>query len=294
MQIHAHLLINTDSRRGRQALPAIKRALEEQNISLVKTHDLHRVSMRDCIHRITTAQPSLLLLAGGDGTVSGALGYLSGEQGIEIGIIPLGTTNNFARSLGIPLTVSDAISTIANTPAHPVDLGRVSNRTFANVTGIGLSAAIAAHVDDCHKKLLGRLAYGLSGLRQLITHRPFTVTISDPENKLVMSYETHQLIVANGRFHAGKQIAVDAEIDNRELVIFPLGGRSRLSLFWHTLDFYLGRRKKIVHSPYLTGKQVKVKMSRPQPLEIDGEPAKPQTEAEFLVVPNAVMVRYQS
>lgn len=288
----AHLLINTSSRRGRRALPIIKDALQEQDIQLAAIHDLRSTPMGDCMASISASKPRLLLLAGGDGTISSALGYLDGASSSEIGIIPLGTTNNFARSLGLPLDVAKAIVTIATAQARPVDLGRINNRTFANVTGIGLTAAIATNVNDSHKKFLGRLAYGLSGLRQLLTHRPFIVTVSDPENKLIMSYETHQLIIANGRFHAGKQIAEDAEIDNRELVIFPLGGGTRRSLFWHTLDFYLGRRKKIIHSPYLTGKHVVVKMSRPQRLEIDGEPAKAQAKIEFRVVPKAVRVRY--
>ncbi|HEY1064143.1 MAG TPA: diacylglycerol kinase family protein, partial [Candidatus Saccharimonadales bacterium] len=237
------------------------------------------------------SNPELAIIAGGDGTVSSVLGYLAGST-VTVGIIPLGTTNNFARSLNLPLSIPEAVQAILASQAHPVDLGLINKRPFANVVGIGLSAAIAAGITNRHKKLLGRLAYALTGAVQLFRHRPFVVTMSDPDGELKASYETHQVIIANGSYHAGRQIAQDAQVDNRELVLFPLGGPSRRSLILHTLDFYLGRRKKIVHSPYLTGKHITVTLSRAQPLEIDGEPHPASTTLRASVAPKIIKIRY--
>lgn len=110
------------------------------------------------------------------------------------------------------------------------------------------------------------------------------------DGELKLHFETHQVIIANGRFHAGREIAIGAELDSRELVIFKLGGRSRLSFLWHTIDYYWGRRRTIVHEAYLIARDVKITTSRPQPVELDGE-VKFTTPLSVKVRSNAVKVR---
>src|SRR5690606_1581152 len=129
-----------------------------------------------------------------------------------IGIVPLGTTNNFARSLDLPLTTHEAVAVIANSPARSVDLGRVEQQYFTNVVGIGLSALVARDVNNQHKQRFGRLAYAFVGLAHFIRHKPFFVTVTDKDNELELHFETHQVIVANGRYHAGREIAEEAGV----------------------------------------------------------------------------------
>ena len=105
----------------------------------------------------------------------------------------------------------------------------------------------------------------------MFTHQPFFVTITDKDAELQLHFETHQLIVANGKYHAGKEIAADASLQGNELVIFKLGGRSKLSFAWHMIDFYIGRRRSVYHSSYLIGKDVSISTSTPQSIELDGE-----------------------
>lgn len=104
-----------------------------------------------------------------------------------------------------------------------------------------------------------------------------------------LHFETHQLIVANGRFHAGKQIATGARLDSRELVIFKLGGPSRLSFLWHMFDYYFGPRRTVYHSSYLIAKAITINTSFPQPVELDGE-IRAKTPIAVTVHPRAVKV----
>lgn len=291
MATDVHLLYNSRSRRGKACLPDIVDELSRHQLKPAKIHDISQQSVQKIIKGLTSPGRTLVIVAGGDGTVSTLLGQLIHSQ-VEIGIIPLGTTNNFARSLGLPLTIPGAIQTLATASAQPVDLGEVNGEYFANVMGVGLSAQVAQKADGKHKKLLGRVAYAFTALSVLVKHRAFVVTVSDPDGKLVSSYETHQLIIANGRYHAGRQIAADAHVDSRELVIFPLGRRRWWSLLWHTLDFYVGRRQKIVHSPYLTAQEVVITTSRKQPFEIDGEARPAAKTFKVAVTPRAVQVRF--
>lgn len=285
------LLINTGSRTARRGAEVL-RALERSGFIVRKVHAVSRRSpLSKAVAAIKRRRPALLVVGGGDGTVSSVLNRLAGEP-IEIGIVPLGTTNNFARSLSLPLGVDDAVATIKTCKGHPVDLGVLNGMYFTNVASVGMSADIARQTTDAAKRQWGRFAYALTGLRSLWTHRPFTVTVEDERRNLTVTLETHQLIVANGRYHAGREIAQDAAIDNGQLLVFALGGTSKLSLIKHLLDFYFGSRRRIVHASYYIGRNIRIATSEPHPIEIDGE-VKKMTPVLASVERSAIKVRFR-
>jgi YegS/Rv2252/BmrU family lipid kinase len=289
--IKAELIINTGSRKSIQALPEIIQTCEQNNIQLDRQHLLAKdTNLQSLTSAIKKRHPDLVLVGGGDGTVSDVLDHFAGSE-IEIGILPLGTTNNFARSLNMPLAVTEAITAIVNGKVSNVDLGKIKHDYFVNVAGVGISAQIAKTVTDKQKKIFGRFAYAINGVRQLLIHKPFIATLEDKDSELQLHLETHQIIIANGRYHAGKEIAKDAKIDNRELIIFALGGRSKLSFIFHMIDFYIGKRKSIRHTSYLTGKSIRLHTSSPQSVELDGE-VKFITPIPIEVIAGAVKVRH--
>jgi YegS/Rv2252/BmrU family lipid kinase len=289
--IKAELIINTGSRKSIQALPEIIQTCEQHNIQLDRQHLLAKdTNLQSLASAIKKRHPDLVLVGGGDGTVSDVLDHFAGSE-IEIGILPLGTTNNFARSLNMPLTITEAIAAIVNGKVSSVDLGKIKHDYFVNVAGVGISAQIAKTVTDKQKKIFGRFAYAINGVRQLLIHKPFMATLEDKDGELQLHLETHQIIIANGRYHAGKEIAKDAKIDNRELIIFALGGRSKISFIFHMIDFYIGKRKSIRHTSYLTGKSIRLHTSSPQSVELDGE-VKFITPIPIEVTAGAVKVRH--
>lgn len=289
--IKTELIINTGSRRSRAALPSIIAACKRNDIEIIKVTTLKKdTSLKKVIDAIKKRQPDLVLVGGGDGTISDAVDFFAGSS-IQVGVLPLGTTNNFARSLGLPLDIDLAIDAIKNGKVSNVDLGKINDEYFVNVAGIGISALIAKHVTNDQKKKFGRFAYAINGIVQLFRHKAFLATIQDKDGELQLHLETHQIIIANGRYHAGKQIAKDAKIDNRELIIFALGGRSKLSFIIAMADFYFGKRKNIQHASYLTGHTIKLSTSTPQLVELDGE-VKFTTPIPIKVTPGAVKVRH--
>lgn len=287
--IKAELLINARSRQARGALSAIKAACEREHIELTAIHHLEKQPLMSLLQTIKKNAPSLLIIGGGDGTISNTIRFFSGTD-IELGVIPLGTTNNFARSLNMPLLIDDAIRAIVTREAKAVDLGSANGHHFANVAGIGLSAVIAGGISDKMKRRYGRAAYGIEGMIRLFRFKPFMVTIQDKDRELALHFETRQIIVANGRFHAGREIAVDASLTNSELLIFPLGGRSILSFIKAMADFYIGKRKYVRHSSYLIGRDVDIKTDRAVPIELDGEVVF-STPVRTTVKASAVMIR---
>lgn len=290
-RIKTELIINTGSRRSRAALSTIIAECKRHDIDLSKINILKKdTNLKQVITNIKKRQPELVLVGGGDGTISDAVDFFAGST-IQVGVLPLGTTNNFARSLGLPLEIDAAIAAIKKGSVSAVDLGKINEEYFVNVAGIGISAQIAKHVTNDQKKRYGRFAYALNGIVQLTKHKPFLATIEDKDSELQLHVETHQIVIANGRYHAGKEIAKDAKIDNRELIIFALGGRSKLSFIFAMADFYMGKRKNIRHTSYLTGHSIQLHTSTPQLVELDGE-VKFTTPIPVEVMPGAVKVRH--
>ena len=287
----ASLLINFHSRRSRQAYGELEQACLDSGIELDKVYELKKnVDFGRTIASIKRAKPKLLIVAGGDGTVSKTLSLMAGSP-IEIGIVPLGTTNNFARSLDLPLTVSEAVKVIADSAAQPVDLGVVGRHYFTNVAGIGMSALVAKGVSDQQKRRYGRLAYAIVGLKHLIKHKPFFVTVTDKDKELELHFETHQIIVANGRYHAGRKIAEGASVDSQQLIVFAIGGRSRWSFMARMLDFYVGNRKSVRHASYLIARDIAIETSSRTPSEVDGEIYE-STPLKFKIAADAIKIRY--
>ena len=97
-------------------------------------------------------RPRLVVAGGGDGTVSSIAARLV-DTGIAFGVLPLGTLNHFAKDLGIPLELADAVAVLARGHAAPVDVGEVNGRIFVNNSGLGLYPDIVRDRERQQKRL---------------------------------------------------------------------------------------------------------------------------------------------
>lgn len=265
------LLINTKSRQGREMKPQLEESLAKNNISIHKTLEVNRRnSIDELLKEIKTLQPALLIVCGGDGTVNHVIEYFH-DTAMRLAIIPAGTTNNLARSLEIPFDIDSAVAVIKNHRAKAVDLGVINDAVVSNVMGVGVSASIASNVTNTMKGRFGRLAYGVTGVVQLIRHSAFEAKIHDIDKDFEAHVRTHQLIIANGRYHAGKEIVEENSLDNGQLVIFTLGGKSRLGMVFQLLKYYVTSRNDYNHPSYFIGRHVKIELNSDQKIEIDGE-----------------------
>ena len=97
-------------------------------------------------------RPAMIVAGGGDGTVSTVAAALV-DTGIAFGVLPLGTLNHFARDLGIPLELADAVAVLAGGEAGRVDVGEVNGRIFVNNSGLGLYPDIVRDRERQQKRL---------------------------------------------------------------------------------------------------------------------------------------------
>lgn len=290
-QLKAELLVNVASRQAREACDDVIDVCQRNGIELTKVIRLSQPQrLHSVLKKVIERKPQLLIVGSGDGTVSDVVDHLANTD-IQLGIVPLGTTNNFARSLGLPMGMEAAIQRIVAAEPKKIDLGMINDDYFANVAGFGLSADVAATIPNSLKKRYGRLAYAIQGVKRLIHHKPFIATISSRSGKLTLNIKTHQLIVANGSYHAGTEIASDATVDNKQLIVFKLGGPSRLSLIWHMIDFYVGKRSAVANTAFLIAKDIQITTSRPVRIELDGE-VKEKTPAHVQVKGSVLRVRH--
>jgi diacylglycerol kinase (ATP) len=220
----AALVVNTRSRRGLRLYQAASSQLQAAGFDLLGSFPVHRPAQLDA--SLTTAldlRPDLLIVGGGDGSISLAARHLA-YRDIALGVLPLGTTNNFARTLGIPLNLARAVGVLTHGKVADVDLGQAGGTFFANLVSVGLSGHVAATVRHDLKRLLGRAAYPVTALARLPRHHPFRATITTGGRHYTL--HTHQLNIANGSFHAGRPITADASADDGLLLAYSLGGSS--------------------------------------------------------------------
>lgn len=167
------LLVNVKSRKGRESLERIVRECQKIEISLSRINAVRDpTKLHHTLRAIKKRSPDVLIVGSGDGTVSEAVDFLTGTE-IKLAIVPLGTTNNFARSLNLPIDIPSSVARIKRGETKNIDLGQVNDDYFANVAGIGLSGHVAATVTSKMKKKYGRLAYAITGFKVLLKHKPF-------------------------------------------------------------------------------------------------------------------------
>lgn len=265
-------VINTRARRGRTLagrLPDLLTAAGNGQVPRRVIEVDRPARLAEAFDEALALKPDLLVVGGGDGTLSSAVVHLA-HRDTALGVLALGTTNNLARSLSIPLDAHAAVRVLARGKVADVDLGQAGDRLFANMVSMGVSTRVADRVPHRLKAAVGRAAYPLTALAALPTHRPFKVRATAGD--VVQEFSTHQLNIANGAFHAGRPIAADAGIDDRLLVAYRLGAASRprliASAFGHAVT---GNRRRLADEEFLTGGELFIETWPAQMLDVDGE-----------------------
>jgi YegS/Rv2252/BmrU family lipid kinase len=280
----ALVLTNKHSGGDSSALePAIAR-LEEGGFSVsLEAPD----SVDDLCRRIRDSGDSTVILAGGDGTMSAAAPALMSLER-PFGILPLGTANDLARTLGIPFDTAQAAEVIVAGWTRRIDLGLVDGRPFFNVASVGLSAEVAREHEGERKERLGVLNYPLSAWQAFRRHRPFRAELVIDGEPL--KCRCMQIAVGNGR-HYGGGMTVDekAQIDDGWLRVYYLRPAGLLAMLWVLPALRFGWLRRAPEAEVKWAKRVELRTRRPRRVNVDGE-LDGMTPVVFEVVPGAVEV----
>ncbi len=210
----------------------------------------------------------MVIVGGGDGSISCSVDHVVGTDTI-FAVLPLGTANSFARTLGIPLDLAGAVEVIATGQPRRIDLGMIDNDYFANCATIGLAPQIAETVPHGLKAWLGRPGYLLWAARQLIAFKAFRLTVEiDGKAEMMDAVEVR---IANGPYHGGVELVDEASVDSGRIVVQVVIGGTRRSLVHSWILSALRRPERKRTTRDFEGKAVRLSTQTPMPISIDGE-----------------------
>jgi len=264
----AALVVNAKSRKG-QAL--FKRACAAMS-GLPYEVDAHAVEnpedLEPTVRRALAAKPDLLILGGGDGTISGLVDLMVGHD-VILGVLPLGTANSFARTLGIPLTIEGAVEVIRTGAPRRIDLGMIDGDYFANCAAMGISPQIAETVPHGLKKVLGRIGYLGWASWQFARFKPFILTVDDGNETKTM--RVVEVRISNGPYHGGTWLVDEASVNSGEIVVQAVTGRYKRTLVKNWAASFFGHESRHQDTVSFSGKSLRIDTKPSLPISIDGE-----------------------
>lgn len=283
----ATLVVNTRSRRGARLFQEARDLLCANGVALVDAiAEIDPARMRGHVEHALRAGADLVIVGGGDGSISSTIGALIGQE-CTFAPLPLGTANSFARTLGIGAQLEEAVAAIAGGQTRKVDLGEIDGRMFANSASIGLSPIIGDTIPAGFKRYLGRIGYLLWSIRTMLRFRPFRVRLEC--NGKGWSCWATEVRMLNGCFAGGIQLSEDASLRNGRIVVQIVAGKSKLHL---AADWYLriiGLTDASRGVTELQGREIQIDTTPNQKVALDGE-VLGSTPLQLKVHPAAVRV----
>ena len=289
------LFLNPVAGRGRakRRLPRILELLGDAGVEVTVQQSIAVGDLETQVRETVLAGTKQLIVAGGDGSIHEAVnGIMAAGGDAALGVVPVGTGNDFAKAAGIPLDWEAATTLLARRLAdgaspRGIDLGRMNERWFANGAGIGLDAKVTK-IARAYRWPIGDLVYLVAIFRAMMDG------IATPEMRIAAGefLWNGPLTLANvsngpwvgGMFH----IAPMAQNDDGRLELLiaaPVTGRRILQLLPKLVRGSHMEEPEIVHSSV---QRVTVSASEPVPSHLDGEVQPMQSEFEIEILPAAL------
>ncbi len=282
----ALLFINRGARRGDEAGEEARAELEARGLQLRVVTSFEPAEMGEIIRR---ERPGIdrVIVAGGDGTLNTVVQGLVGT-GLPLGILPVGTANNLARTLRIPTSLREAAELAARGGRKPIDLGWVNGHYFFTTASIGLSVRITEELTPATKQRWGALAYGVAALRTLARTHPFVAEIRWDGG--IRHSRTIQVVVGNGRYYGSAlPVAEDASIVDARLDLYSLEVRRWWELVTLAPALVRGRQGEKPSVEALRAREFEIRTPAPMDINVDGE-IRSQTPAKLRVMPRSLEV----
>jgi len=286
------LVINAGARLAAAGPEPVVDKLQKAGLPISAVHLVRSgADLASTLEDVAAHGHDLVVVGGGDGTVSFAAGFFAGT-GTILGVLPLGTANDLARTLEIPTNLDAACGALADGKVVDIDLGRANGEPFLNVASVGLSVGVTESLSPRLKRRLGPLAYGVAAVRAYARHKPFRARLEFPEgdHEPLELENMLQVAVGNGRHYGGgNAVSPTAGIDDHTLDIYAIPGaplREHVRIARLLKDGSFVERDGVYH---LTTQRVRLVTDPSMPVNLDGEIAT-ATPADFTIDRNAVHV----
>jgi YegS/Rv2252/BmrU family lipid kinase len=282
----AILIVNAGSRTGAELFAEARDKLAAAGIELLDAKRVKSPKRIGAYVKRAVKDAPMVILGGGDGTLSSNAVSFVGQETI-LGVLPLGTANSFARTLGLPLDLEGAIKVIADGTPRKIDVGSIDGDYFLNNAALGLAPKIAESVPTGLKRRLGRLGYLIWAGWSAASFKAFRLKVYDGRER--HRFWATEVRIANGRFHGGVELIESADLSSGELVVQVVTGRSLMRLGWTYLAGALNAASRQDGVRELRGRWMRIETRPAMRVSIDGELG-PETPFEASALPNAVLV----
>jgi diacylglycerol kinase (ATP) len=263
------VILNPQAGRRRRARRRLRRVLVElERLGCAVTVRATAVAGdAERLARAAGPEFDLIVAAGGDGTVHEVANGLVGAPR-PLGVLPLGTANVLAHELGLPRRPRRLALLLAEGAPRPIWPGRIGDRLFLCMGGIGFDAAVVARVDPRLKRRLGRLAFAWAILGSLARHHrsEFTIGIDGAEHRAGAA------VIAKTRFYAGGFVlapAASAAGPLLHVVLFAPGPRRAVLRYLAAMA--LGRAYRASGVRVIPARMITLAEDGPWPVQADGE-----------------------
>jgi diacylglycerol kinase (ATP) len=209
----------------------------------------------------------LVVAAGGDGTVNETINGLARSR-LPLALIPLGTANVLAAEIGLRTDPAAVARCVALGQPRPIALGAANGRRFILMAGAGFDAHVVAGVSVPMKRWLGKGAYVLSTLRQLLLFDfPSYEVLTDNAVQHAAS-----VIITNARYYGGRFVcAPEASLESDTLQVCMFGRGGRLAAIGYALALFSGRLPRLSTYRRIEARRIEVRGPPGEPIQVDGD-----------------------
>ena len=229
----------------------------------------------------------LVMACGGDGTLNEVANGLA-ESETTLGMIPGGTSNLWAREVGLDKGPAEAVRLMVQGERRRVDLGRTGDRYFLLLAGFGVDAAVTRHVPLGIKDRVGAAAYGLSAVREALRWRTIRATVR--MDGVEREVDFLMALAGNTRLYAGiTRVTPTAMVDDGKLDVCVYQGSGRRDIILHSMRTLARIHRKSPKVLYRRVRKVEFQWEEPVPVQVDGDPLD-YCPNEAVVCPGALWV----
>lgn len=229
----------------------------------------------------------VVIAAGGDGAINTIVNGIANTT-TALGVIPLGTANVFALQMNIPPDVRSACQLIAEGKVRRIDLGKVNNRFFASVAGVGFDAMVMRKTErGWMKRRLGGISYIIQAVVLLASYRFKPIHFTTPAGK---RHRAYFLLLGNGKYYGGSlRVASAADINDGKLDIVAFTSKRLRDWPRYVIGILSGKLDNYAPIEYLQERSIIIERTGLHSIELDGE-IEGTTPAQVSAQPDALRV----
>lgn len=228
-----------------------------------------------------------IIVSGGDGTIHQVINImLEYELDLPIGIIPSGTSNDFAAHLQLEKNIDMCVDVVVRGAIKTFDVGKVNDKYFFNVASAGLMTSVAHNADVVLKNMLGKMAYYFKGIGELPNFKALKMRITADEQ--VIQEDVFLFLVMNSGTVGGfPRLVPYAQIDDGKLDLLIVRKCNLPELMSLFISFLKGIHHDSKHVTYIQAEKISIECSEELDSDLDGELG-PKLPLMIQVVPNKI------